>query len=150
MGGLLVLVSFKHKIKQMNEIHASTWAKWFLNLQFFYYLYFVCFITFGSFTQCVMTSFQCLFTIWKRRPSSGICFIISSELKMGSRYSHWCCTFSHSSIVSWIRIKRSSQTWYQSAKIKINLSKLTQYPLTMIKKHVPYLSICQNIPYAHT
>lgn len=46
---------------------------------------------------------------------------------MGSRYSHWCCTFSHSSIVSWIRIKRSSQAWFKSTK-------LAHYSLPMMKK----------------
>ena len=49
-------------------------------------------------------------TVRNISPSFGICAMMSGELKMGSRYSHVACTFSHSSIVSCERISRFSQS----------------------------------------
>lgn len=81
-----------------------------------------------------MTSFQCLSTVLKSRPSSGICFIMSSEEKIGSRYSHWACTFSHSSMVSWMRSRRSSHSWSHTTgdEVCAGLERLTR--LTLISE----------------
>ena len=53
-----------------------------------------------SLTACFMVSRHVPSTTLNRRPSSGICAIMSGELKMGSRYSHVACTFSHASRMS--------------------------------------------------
>ena len=67
-------------------------------------------LTWASLMTYFIISFQFLSTVWKSRPSSGICCIISSELNIGSKYSHCAWTFSHSSKVSWILSRRSSHS----------------------------------------
>ena len=66
--------------------------------------------TLGCLTVFLMTSFQFLSTCWKSFPSSGICCKMSSEEKMGSRYSHCACTLSHSSSVSCSSRSRASHS----------------------------------------
>lgn len=46
-------------------------------------------------TDSVMISFQYVSTVANFLPSSGIWAMISSELKIGSKYNHVACTFSH-------------------------------------------------------
>ena len=51
-----------------------------------------------------------------KRPSSGICRIMSSEENTGSRYNHWACTLSHSSSVAEDRSSAASQALTLSKK----------------------------------
>ena len=64
-----------------------------------------------------MTSFQFLSTCWKSFPSSGICCRMSSEEKMGSRYSHCACTLSHSSSVSCSNKSRASHSYMAEGRV---------------------------------
>lgn len=43
-------------------------------------------------------------------PSSGIWAMMSGELKIGSKYSHVACTFSHSSMISCVSISLPSHS----------------------------------------
>ncbi len=57
-------------------------------------------------TVMAIMSRQCPSTMLNLRPSSGICAMISSEPKIGSRYNQVAWTFSHSSRISWIICRR--------------------------------------------
>lgn len=48
------------------------------------------------------------FICWYRFPSSGSCSLISSELKMGSKYSQECWHISHSSSTSCMQQQRTA------------------------------------------
>ena len=53
-----------------------------------------------SMIAAFMMSLQFLSTVVNLRPSSGICDMMSGELKIGSKQSQVPCTFNHSSMIS--------------------------------------------------
>ena len=50
-------------------------------------------------------------------PSSGIWAMMSGELKIGSKYSHVACTFSHSSMISCVSISLLSHSLKMKQKM---------------------------------
>ena len=67
-----------------------------------HYKIYIVSLTWGFPLALFMTFLHILSMVWYLLLSTGSCLLMSSELKMGSKYSHWRWHCSHSSITSWV------------------------------------------------
>ena len=70
-------------------------------------------------TTCAIMSFQYVSTTPNFLPSSGIWALMSSELKIGSKYNHVAWHFNQLSRISWIKHSLASQACNEKKKKKI-------------------------------
>mmetsp|Transcript_13745 Transcript_13745/g.31865 ORF Transcript_13745/g.31865 Transcript_13745/m.31865 type:complete len:305 (-) Transcript_13745:1763-2677(-) len=87
--------------------------------------------TAGLATVIFIVSLNVRSTWSKRSASAGICFLMSSLLKMGSRYSHCACTLSQMSMTSWVTRRNFSQSLARTSKGLMNGDAIMVWVLTM-------------------